>query len=568
MIGDFMPGTPATSRELRDQALSHHRSGNLGAAIAVYESLLREHPDDADCLGLLAMALHQSGQPEAARSKWLLSLTLPADPYIQLRNLNNLIAAGIATGLAADAGAWTEITVPDWPAERRPAEAEKDLVISLGRALLKIGKRAEAVRLIDSAASFVAGDLIVARNFAEILIEAGQPDKAHRLLADIAGISPREDGERLLALAATAYAAGLEDEAARLTKAAIAALPIHITPAEPGQQFLIGVVNPAPPIVTQIMSPQLFHFSGNSPASLAWRHNNRYRFWSVFPEAPEADQALERLPRPQVLLNNWVNGERLSTPGTLDSIAGFVDRLNLPVLNHPRAAAAATRQRNAERLAGIPGLVVPRVARFRNEPAQRQHVVRSIAESFGFPVIIRNTYMQAGKEAEKIVSAEALADYLSTTTQKELYAIEFIDNPVGGRFYRKIRAAIIGGEVVIAHVHFGERWNVHRERDAVKAAELAVPAADEAFAHAILFKPHETLGRSSLAALNEIAARIPLDFYGIDFDIMADGRLVFFEANAAMNVSVTGRKSKGVEPIRARMRETLHRLLERTAAEA
>jgi hypothetical protein len=43
---------------------------------------------------------------------------------------------------------------------------------------------------------------------------------------------------------------------------------------------------------------------------------------------------------------------------------------------------------------------------------------------------------------------------------------------------------------------------------------------------------------------------------------------VFFEANAAMNVSVTGRKSKGVEPIRARMRETLHRLLERTAADA
>ena len=169
--------------------------------------------------------------PKRRGAKWLLSLTLPADPYIKMRNLNNLVAAGIATGLAADPGAWTEIKVPDWPAERRPAEAEKDLVISLGRALLKIGKRAEAVRLIDSAASFAAGDLIIARNLAEILIEAGQPDKAHRLLADIAGISSGKDGERLLALAATAHAAGLKDESARLTKAAIAALPVHITAA-------------------------------------------------------------------------------------------------------------------------------------------------------------------------------------------------------------------------------------------------------------------------------------------------------------------------------------------------
>ena len=563
-----MPETTTTSRELRDRALNHHRSGNLAAAIADYETLLKDHPNDADVLGLLATALHQSGQPETARSKWLLSLTLPADPYIKMRNLNNLVAAGIATGLAADPGAWTEITVPDWPAERRPAEAEKDLVISLGRALLKIGKRAEAVRLIDSAASFAAGDLIIARNLAEILIEAGQPDKAHRLLADIAGISSGKDGERLLALAATAHAAGLKNESARLTKAAIAALPIHITAAAPRQKFLIGTINPAPPIITRIMSPQLFHFSGNSPASLAWRYNDLYRFWSVFPEAPDAARALDSLPRAHLLLNNWVNAERLSTPGTLDLVAGFVDRLSLPTLNHPRGAAEATRQRNAERLAGISGLVVPRVARFRNDPTERPRLVRSIAESFGFPLIIRNTYMQGGKEAEKILSAEALAEHLGTTTEKELYAIEFIDNLVGGVFYRKIRAAVIGTEVIIAHVHFGERWNVHRERDPAKAAEIAVPAAEEAFAQDILFKPEEALGRSGIAALREVAGRVPLDFYGIDFDILADGRLVFFEANAAMNISLSGRKTKGVNQIRAHMREALDRLFEQTSAKA
>jgi glutathione synthase/RimK-type ligase-like ATP-grasp enzyme len=561
-----MPPAPTTSRERRDEALSHHRSGNLAAAIAAYETLLMDHRDDADILGLLAMALHQSGRTEAARSKWLTSLTLPADPYIQMRNLNNLIAAGIETGLAADAGTWNEIIVPDWPAARRPAEAEKDLVISLGRALLKIGKGDEAVRLIDSAVSFTHGDLIVARNFAEILIEAGVPEKAHRLLADISGIEPHGKGEKLLALAATAHAAGLENEAARLTRDAVAALPVHITREEPGQQFLIGVINAAPQILTKIMSPQLFHFSDNSPASLAWRLNHLYRLWSVFPEAPNAAAALDALPRPHLILNNWINAERLSTSGTLDFISGFTDRLDLPVLNHPRAAAQATRQRNAERLAGIPGLVVPRVARFRNEPAQRDHLVRSIAEDFGFPVIIRNTYMQGGKEAEKIISPEELAAHLDNAAHAELYAIEFVSNPVAGGFFRKIRAAVIGDEVIIAHVHFGERWNVHRERNAAGATERSVPPAEQALAQAILFKPDEALGKSGIAALRAIKERIPLDFYGIDFDLLSDGRLVFFEANASMNVSLTDRKGKGLEAIRARMREAFHRLLERTVS--
>lgn len=563
-----MPELTATSRALRDEALSHHRAGNLVAAISAYENFLKGRADDVDVLGLLAMALHQSGQAEAARNTWRKSLNLPAEPYIRLRNLNNFIAAGIATGHAADAAAWAGVTIPDWPADRRPAEAEKDLLISLGRALLKIGKPADAVRLIESATSFVAGDLIIARNFAEILIEAGQPEKAHRLLADLAGISSEAEGERLLALAATAHAAGLKDEAARLTKAAIEALPVHITPTATSQEFLVGVINPAPQIISQIISARLFHFTTNSAAGLAWRLNERYRLWSVFPEAPNAAQALDGLPKAHLLLNNWVNAERLSTPGMLDFIAGFVDRLSLPTLNHPKGAAEATRQRNAERLAGIPGLVVPRVVRFRNEPTQRQELVRSLAQNFGFPLIIRNTYMQGGKEAEKITSPEALAEHLAASSQNELYAIEFIDNPVSGGFYRKIRAAVMGADVIIAHVHFAERWNVHRERDTAKAADLALPAAEDALAQDILFKPDETLGSSGIAALHEIVRRVPLDFYGIDFDLLPDGRLVFFEANASMNISMTGRKSKGVEVIRERMRESLHRLIAQTAAKS
>jgi len=50
----------------------------------------------------------------------------------------------------------------------------------------------------------------------------------------------------------------------------------------------------------------------------------------------------------------------------------------------------------------------------------------------------------------------------------QLYAIEYVHNPVAESAYRKIRAAVIGEELFITHVHFGPRWNVHRERDREK----------------------------------------------------------------------------------------------------
>jgi hypothetical protein len=37
-----------------------------------------------------------------------------------------------------------------------------------------------------------------------------------------------------------------------------------------------------------------------------------------------------------------------------------------------------------------------------------------------------------------------------------------------------------------------------------------------------------------MQTLQEIRKKIPLDVFGIDFDVMPDGTVLFFEANAAM----------------------------------
>jgi hypothetical protein len=75
--------------------------------------------------------------------------------------------------------------------------------------------------------------------------------------------------------------------------------------------------------------------------------------------------------------------------------------------------------------------------------------------------------------------------------------------------------------------------------------------------------PDETLGRPAVAALHEIRRRIPLDFYGIDFDMLPDGRVLFFEANAVMNISLADRA--GLQDTRAAMRAAVRALFLKTA---
>jgi glutathione synthase/RimK-type ligase-like ATP-grasp enzyme len=51
-----------------------------------------------------------------------------------------------------------------------------------------------------------------------------------------------------------------------------------------------------------------------------------------------------------------------------------------------------------------------------------------------------------------------------------------------------------------------------------------------------LTQPQSAIGNDAWMALEEIAASLDLDYAGIDFSVLQDGRLLFFEANATMLV--------------------------------
>lgn len=550
----------------RERAIALHQAGKIGEAAAIYAHLLRKNPDDADIWGLLSIAQLRLDRIAEALASWRTCLSIETTIPLRLRNITNfVIAMQLKDRITAQSAAFLDrIDIPDWPKDLPLDKDSRPFIVALARGLAHFGRKDEALRLLDSILARCADDADFLAAATPAMMEAGAPEKISELLDVHTAGDQSNNGALLIAHAAAEKAAGRHRESEALSRRAREAIPTFLSAKMPNQRLLIGVLNVAPRFIKEVCSSAKLHFSANVPATLLMKMKDEFRFLSIFPEAESTKAALIRLPRPQLIVNNWTNAEILSSANALEFIADYADSFGLPVINHPRRAWHTTRQRNAERLTGIPDLVVPRIMRIANDPEKRPLLVQVIGEELGFPVIIRSPFTQEGMETVKIETPAELADYLSSAKDGHLYAIKYIHNPVPEGAYRKIRAVVIGGELLMLHVRFGALWNVHRAKDKRNLMAFDTKGTALALAQRILRQPEETLGKPAMAALREIQARTPLDYFGIDFDLLPDGRILFFEANAAMNFAME--EGDDLPEIIDAVKNAFRRLFDNTAA--
>jgi hypothetical protein len=81
------------------------------------------------------------------------------------------------------------------------------------------------------------------------------------------------------------------------------------------------------------------------------------------------------------------------------------------------------------------------------------------------------------------------------------------------------------------HLAIGDHWLVH-----YVTANMLGHAGRREEERRFLDDPAAALGARALAALASIGARLDLDYAGIDFSLLPDGRVLVFEANATMVV--------------------------------
>lgn len=216
----------------------------------------------------------------------------------------------------------------------------------------------------------------------------------------------------------------------------------------------------------------------------------------------------------------------------LAALAVFLAGQSVPIINSPERILGTGRADMAKRLAGIPGLVVPRTIRIDPTDGAPLPLMHGTLAGVRFPVILRVAGAHTGRTAVLVKTPTDLGQAISGLHENQpLYVTEFVDPRREETLFTKYRAFFIDGCFYPVARLVANRWNIHSgDRYRVMFAMPEAQARERDY----LANPADHLGPRAMTALHAIRDRVMLDFFGIDFTTLASGEVLVFEVNAVM----------------------------------
>jgi glutathione synthase/RimK-type ligase-like ATP-grasp enzyme len=157
-----------------------------------------------------------------------------------------------------------------------------------------------------------------------------------------------------------------------------------------------------------------------------------------------------------------------------------------------------------------------------------------MAGGMSLPALVRPAGSHGGRGLGLVEDEQGLVAAASAIGG-EAYVTAFHDFASSDGFYRKYRMIFIDREPMPYHLAISRGWLVHHE-----SSGMEDDGARQAEEMRFLEDPKAALGASALAAIAEIGRRLDLDYCGVDFSLLPDGRVLLFEANATMLVHPEG----------------------------
>ncbi len=288
----------------------------------------------------------------------------------------------------------------------------------------------------------------------------------------------------------------------------------------------------------------------------------------------ESDVALETLyvvpgvPLPSPLPEHDVAfvaiGESDENAPSLAALERVLPQWPRPVINTPQRIASLSRQRLHAALVDAPGVVIPMTQRVDRGAlaglAAGAAGVRELLQDGDFPIIARPVDSHAGRGLQKLDDAAAVRGYLAQQSEAQFYISRFVDYRGKDGLFRKYRIVFIAGRAYASHMAISDQWMIYYLNANMK--ESAEKRAEEA---QFMRDFDSDFARRHGPALEAIAARVGLDYFGIDCGESADGRLLVFEADIAMivhamdSVDVYPYKAPQMRKVFAAFRDMLYR---------
>ncbi|MBR7800347.1 ATP-grasp domain-containing protein [Undibacterium fentianense] len=206
-----------------------------------------------------------------------------------------------------------------------------------------------------------------------------------------------------------------------------------------------------------------------------------------------------------------------------------------PVLNYPRYIAELGRDRACRLLQSVEMIEMPTAARISR--AQLQNLANEacqlsdLIEATEFPIIARPLGSHAGNGLRKIMSQDAVADYLAAVPSEEFYIARFVDYRSPDGLFRKYRIMLIEGKPFISHMGISKHWMIHYLNAGMTDSQ---EKRDEEARFMMNFDNDFVVKHA--AAFDAIYVRTGLDYIGIDCGETSDGKLLIFEADSDMIV--------------------------------
>ena len=241
----------------------------------------------------------------------------------------------------------------------------------------------------------------------------------------------------------------------------------------------------------------------------------------------EDTESLEDLPRHDVIF--MAVGEGPENAGVLRNLSRLLKDYPGRVLNNaPGLIARLSRDRVSEMLADIPGVLSPPTRRIG-----RQMLVAAARTGrfFDFPSVLRPVGSHAGKGLVKVDTPADLTAFLAISPESEFFAAPFIDYRGPDGMHAKARVVLIKGAAFASHMACSPHWMVHYLN-----AEMETNASRRAVEAAWMEAFDSGFAKRHAVAMQAIADRLGLDYFGLDCAELPDGRLLVFELDVAMIV--------------------------------
>jgi tetratricopeptide (TPR) repeat protein len=430
------------------------------------------------------------------------------------------------------------VIVPSTNSGVEPSRSDIERLTAQAVALRQAAKRGEAAQAFASIARLLPDDWLAQYNAGAVLLEADRLDEAidhlaraltlrasvagHTLYAHALALRGDMSGAREAFRGAVRLAPhdfdanwGLFEVNQLLDDNASALRHQQIALAKRSLLSIPARVQPAHMTILEVCVAGTFQ--ANIPLDFLF-DRDRFSVHKLY----LGEHPVPPLPPYDIVFNTIADAPDVA--GALAAAQLFIAGQDRPALNAPHLVGLTSRDNVAELFAHSANVAVAQTQRTTREDDPQKRPP--------FPYLIRPLDSHAGNDLAKIDDAAALDAYLAATTHvREFYLSAFIDYRYADGYFRKYRIVFVDGVPFPVHLAISPRWKIHYYN--APMAENAWMREEE---HAFMRDMDAVFAGVAAAGLREIANTIPLDYFGIDCAIAADGRVLLFEASTAMIV--------------------------------